>query len=116
MDTGRCRGVPGDTIVKTGKASVPDVLKADTQGFEKQVLQGLGDELSEIKVLLLETWLSRGYGQETPLLPELIAWLDERDFVLVETADDYRNENGFMVSVDAFFLRRDVAVNIGYTF
>ena len=105
----------GDSLIHSGEAPVPDLLKADTQGFEFELLKGVEANLPRIKVLLLETWLSRGYGPATPLLAELIEWLGDRGFVLADFGDGYRDASGLMRSVDAFFLHKDVALKTGFT-
>jgi FkbM family methyltransferase len=104
----------GDSLIASGEAAAPDIIKADTQGFELEALKGIESNLPKVKMLLLETWLSRGYGPETPLLSELTDWLRPRGFVPVEYADSYRDADGHMRSVDAFFLREDVAKRAGF--
>jgi FkbM family methyltransferase len=104
----------GDSLIAAGEAPSPDIVKADTQGFELAMLKGLEVNLGSVKALLLETWLSRGYGAATPLLTELITWLAERDFVPVDFGDGYRDPAGHLRSVDAFFLRRVVAEKAGF--
>jgi FkbM family methyltransferase len=105
----------GDSLIASGEAPRPDIVKADTQGFELEALKGMEGHLPDVKALLLETWLSRGYGPTTPLLTELIDWLKPRGFVPVEFADGYRDAEGHQRSVDAFFLRRDVAGQAGFS-
>jgi FkbM family methyltransferase len=104
----------GDTILAKSTAPQPDIIKADTQGFELALLKGMPTVLLGTKVLLLETWLSRGYGPETPLLTEIISWLAERDFVPVEFGDGYRDQTGLLRSVDVFFIRKDLAETAGF--
>src|SRR5581483_8661208 len=45
---------------------VPELLKIDTQGLELRILQGAEQTLPGVEVILVETWLRRGYGPETP--------------------------------------------------
>jgi FkbM family methyltransferase len=105
----------GDSLIQAGEAPIPDLLKADTQGFELELLKGSEKNLPSVKGLLLETWLSRGYGPSKPLLVEIIQWLGERGFVPVEFGDGYRDKSGSMRSVDAFFLRKDMAAKAGFS-
>jgi FkbM family methyltransferase len=105
-----------DSLVENDEAPVPDLIKADTQGFELNMLKGAVRMLPKVKALLLESWLTRGYGPDTPLLTELIDWLKPHGFAPVEFADGYQDPSGFYRSVDVFFLRNDVASQAGYVF
>lgn len=105
-----------DELIEEEGIEQPDVIKIDTQGFEGEILKGAGAHLAKSKVLLLETWLSRAYGPQTPLLDELIEMLQPHGFVLAEIHAGYCDPNGMMHSVDAFFLRTDVAVQYGMQF
>lgn len=102
-----------DDMIDNEGVEVPDVLKADTQGFELEVLKGGKKNINGLKVLLLECWLSRAYGSQTPLLEEIMEWLKPHGFVLAEVNAGYRDASGLMHSVDAFFLHKDVAKKAG---
>lgn len=52
----------GDTLVKNG-VPMPDVIKADIEGGELDVLDGLGDVLKQVRLVYLEPHPSKG----TPL-------------------------------------------------
>lgn len=91
----------------------PDLIKMDTQGFELKILKGGENCCRTAKLLMLETWLYRGYGQETPLLHEVIAWLDEHNFRLVTLWDVYADAGLKLQAIDAFFLRNDIAETLG---
>ena len=58
----------------------PDFLKLDVQGYELEVLKGAEKSLSQIQVILAEISLL-DIHQNVPLLAEVIAWLNERDWV-----------------------------------
>ncbi|WP_108812373.1 FkbM family methyltransferase [Sphingorhabdus sp. Alg231-15] len=55
------------------------LLKIDTQGFEKQVLEGSGEILDQIQMLFLEVSLRPVYKDE-PRLFEMLSFLDSRGF------------------------------------
>ena len=58
----------------------PDFLKLDVQGYELEVLKGAEKSLPQIQVILAEISLL-DIHQNVPLLAEVIAWLNERDWV-----------------------------------
>lgn len=83
---------------------VPDVIKIDTQGGELNVLRGARGMLPHVGVIILEAWLTRGYGPQTPLLLEVADWLRECNFFLFDLGDTYRNGRGTLVTQDCVFL------------
>lgn len=85
----------------------PDLLKIDTQGLELRVLRGAEETLGRVEALLLETWVVRGYGPGTPLMHEVLAWLWERGFSVLDFAGEYREPRGGLVSVDVLLGRRE---------
>jgi FkbM family methyltransferase len=102
-----------DGLIARGGLPVPDVLKTDVQGYELEVLKGGERQLGKVKALILEAWLSRGYGPQTPLLEEIMAWLTPRGFVVAEINGGYRDKAGHMRSVDAFFVHQDITERLG---
>jgi FkbM family methyltransferase len=59
----------------------PDILKADVQGLELEVLKGFGPALDAVSFVELETCLEPIYvGQ--PTLPEVYVFMSRRGFVL----------------------------------
>jgi hypothetical protein len=70
--------------------------------------------MATAKVLFLETWLTRGYGPDTPLLTEMIDFLTPAGFTLVDLGEQFRDERHRVYSVDAVFfsdelLRRGIS-------
>ena len=92
-----------DSLVASQQIPVPNLLKIDTQGSELEILKGAINILEQIDVLLLETWLYRGYGRQTPLLNELMAWLEPFGFRLWDMGGTYR-EGSVLASVDCWFV------------
>lgn len=92
----------------------PQVIKVDTQGCELAVLHGAVETLPHVDLLILETWLTRGYGEETPLFGELVAWLADFHFYVYDFSDGWRDPEGNPVSQDVFFLNaRSAASPLG---
>jgi len=97
-----------DDFLREKDLPVPDILKMDVQGGEMVVLRGLGKRLPEIKVIQAETWFTRGYGPETPLLHEVLQFLESQGFVFLDIGARFYKRVHEFYSCDSFFVRRDV--------
>lgn len=95
-----------DDFVAEYRLAQPQVIKADVQGGELQVINGGRNTIAAADLLHLETWLVRGYGSSTPLLPELMEVLKPLGHVLVQIGDFWRKPDQELASVDAFFAHR----------
>jgi hypothetical protein len=93
-----------DYVVEEFRIPIPQVIKMDTQGCELNILQGATKSLPQVEVLLLECWLSRAYGQSTPLLLEVADWLRKVDFYLWDLGNAWRDPSGVLVAQDCLFL------------
>jgi hypothetical protein len=93
-----------DDAMKKFNLPQPNVIKADIQGFELEMLKGAQETLANVDLLLLETWLYRGYGQECALLFEIMNWLAKFGFYLWDYGDCYREENGKLQTIDCVFV------------
>ncbi len=51
----------------------------------------------------METWLTRSYGPDTPLLTEMVDLLASAGFTLVELGEQFRDQRRRVYSVDAVF-------------
>jgi FkbM family methyltransferase len=73
-----------DVIVEFGLGGhiKTSFLKCDTQGFDKNVLEGAGDYLSEVRMLMLEMSSIPIY-EDTPDMTEMISYLRTREFAPV---------------------------------
>ena len=81
-------------------------LKADTQGFELEVLRGAVKALDKIDGLLLELSLEELYEGQ-PLWMEVIEWLDERGFVLVALNQGFVDPSAMRtLQLDGVFMRK----------
>ncbi len=78
-------------------------LKIDTQGFERQVIQGALDSLASISLVQMELALVRNYVGET-LAEDMIALMRHHDFEPWWTLDGYRNPVTLQLfQIDVFF-------------
>lgn len=96
-----------DDYVIEMKLAQPQIIKMDTQGFELAIIEGGRNTIQKADILVLETWLYRGYGETTPLLHELMGPLTELNFVLVDFGDGYWAHKHKLTAIDAFFMRED---------
>ena len=95
-----------DSLVRSGFPA-PDFIKMDIQGGELAALRGAVKVLPNVQFILLETWLQRGYGATTPLLHEIMAFLEPFGFLPYEFSDVYRGAAGESVSIDVWFINKN---------
>jgi len=95
-----------DNYVAEHRLPFPDLIKMDVQAGEVRILSAAMGCLQHASALLLETWLYREYGPKTPLLGEIVEYLREFGFDLVEFGDRYYDEKHRLASIDAMFLKR----------
>ena len=93
-----------DDAIKKFTLPQPQVIKADIQGFELAMLKGATATLPKVDVLLLETWVYRGYTQECALLLEIMNWLAKFNFYLWDYGDCFREESGKLQTMDCVFV------------
>ena len=97
-----------DDMIESGEIPPAQVIKMDTQGSELNILLGAQNRaLPHAELVLIESWLVRGYGPSTPLLSEVMAFMDSHGFLPFELADEYRNDAGLLVSKDVWYVRRN---------
>ncbi|WP_266081735.1 FkbM family methyltransferase [Haladaptatus caseinilyticus] len=81
----------GETLIAKERFPTPDILKIDVEGAELQVLEGFGEQLSDIRIVYAELHhdLSEKYGTSTD---EIEAYLRNNGFEierLSERSDAY---------------------------
>ena len=77
--------VTGDKISR--EKGMPDVIKLDVEGFEEDILRGLGCVLDADVVILFEHCIYRLKERNRPL-DEVINYLKERDFEIYDMSGD----------------------------
>ncbi|MBX3353246.1 MAG: FkbM family methyltransferase [Phycisphaeraceae bacterium] len=105
-----------DDLIAIDSLPTPDLIKIDTQGSELAILQGAAVALQTCSMLLLETWLYRAYGPTTPLLSELIAFLERRGFVLAHIGHVFHGDDHKLNALDAVFCSPDTLKRFGPVF
>ena len=82
-------------------------LKVDVQGYELEVLKGMGDNLKEIEVILLEVSFREIY-QESPLASEVIAFMHDKGFRIYDICTyAQRPKDNELAQADILFVRSD---------
>lgn len=68
-----------DSLVRRGECPPPDLIKADIQGYELEMLNGAAQTLESCSFLFLEvSWIQ--LYENAPSAGEVFAFLSERDF------------------------------------
>jgi FkbM family methyltransferase len=80
------------------------LLKCDVQGAELDVLRGLGCQLSNVEVILLEMSLV-DYNRGAPLIDVLLGELRGMGFVLYDIVEEHRHLGGRLFQIDGLFVR-----------
>jgi FkbM family methyltransferase len=90
------------------KAGNKVMLKIDTQGYEKQVIEGASDVLDKITLIQLEMSLVALYESEL-LLTEMIQFLDQKGFTLIALENGFSDKKtGQLFQVDGIFLNTKI--------
>ncbi|MCB9304736.1 MAG: FkbM family methyltransferase [Lewinellaceae bacterium] len=88
------------------------MVKVDTQGYEKKVLEGAAESLEKIKIVQMEMSLVPMYENET-LFVDMINYLDDKGFALVSLENGWAHpRSGRLLQVDGIFLKRSIANEI----
>jgi FkbM family methyltransferase len=94
-----------DTLAFEQDLPRPEVLKIDVQGGELGVLIGAGSLLDAVQLIQVEVWFMRRYGNQTPLLHEIVEYLSTKGFLLIAFGGCYYGDLHELYAIDAFFAR-----------
>src|SRR5262249_43562444 len=84
----------------------PCLLKVDTQGSELDVLEGLGERLADVDVLLIEASLM-AFRRGAPELADIVRYLHERSFSVYDILEGHvRSLDRALAQVDLVFVRQ----------
>jgi FkbM family methyltransferase len=98
-----------DDLIESKSLPVPNVIKIDTQGSELEILKGMERNLKDVDFLIIETWLVRGYGEETPLLNEIVKWLEKSGFKVFDFGGEYR-DGVRLITIDCTFINTRIQI------
>jgi FkbM family methyltransferase len=94
-----------DSFVASGEIAPPQLIKADVQGYELEVLRGATEALASADAVLLEVSFRELYEGQ-PLAHELIAFLGDRGFMIADVCSYSQGADGSLEQSDMLFLRR----------
>ena len=85
------------------------MVKIDTQGFEKNVIDGAIKNLNNIKIIQLEMSIIELYKGEM-LFQQMTQYLEDRGFVLISLENGFSNSTtGELLQVDGIFVNKAFA-------
>lgn len=84
----------------------PDLIKLDVQGYELEVLKGSKQATADCEVVILEASIV-DYNEGAPEIDQVIDFMRDIGFRLVDICDQARHPNGTLLQVDLLFIRRD---------
>ncbi len=94
-----------DASVSQLQIEGPYLLKLDTHGFEKSILEGASNTLEKIDILVIEAYNYR-ITDEAFLFWELCVFLSERGFRPIDLVDvRHRQYDNSLWQMDLFFIR-----------
>ncbi len=80
-------------------------LKLDTQGYEKNILNGATESLKKVKGIQIELALKPTYNEQ-PNFKEIFKIIEEAGFTLYSIEEGFEDENsGQLLEIDAVFFR-----------
>ncbi len=86
------------------------MLKVDTQGYEKHVIEGASKSLDRIVLIQLEMSILELYDKEM-LMADMINFLDKQGFQLIALENGYENTKTHeLIQVDGIFVNRRFAI------
>jgi FkbM family methyltransferase len=90
------------------------MIKIDTQGYEKNIIDGAAESLNKIKIIQLEMSIVPLYENEI-LFDEMIKYLETKGFILFSLENGFSNPTtGQLLQVDGIFVNKAMAINDNY--
>jgi FkbM family methyltransferase len=95
-----------DQLIFEGCFDPPEMVKLDVQGYEKEILKGWTQGFEACQVIQCEVSVLP-LIEGAPLLPEIIEYLQNRDFVMFDITELIRSpSDGAVWQIDALFCRK----------
>lgn len=95
-----------DSFLDGGETAPPQLIKADVQGYELEVLRGGSRSLATAEAVLLEVSFRELYEGQ-PLAHEVIGYLGERGFAVADICSYSQAADGSLLQSDLLFVRPD---------
>jgi FkbM family methyltransferase len=100
---------PLSQLIDPASVSSASLLKIDVQGYELNVLQGCEDILQKFSHVYVECSFIELYKGQA-LAHQVIAWLEDRNFVFTSIHNLYYGKNGMAIQGDFLFSNRKLGV------
>jgi len=98
-----------DKVYEYNNLPLPDLVKIDVQGYEKKVIEGGINIISQTKYLVIELSMDKFYKKEASMW-EVLKLLEELNFRLIDFGFEWRidyNPEEKLVYVDGIFVNRN---------
>ena len=92
-------------------SSSNNMIKLDVQGSEIDIIEGLGKNISNFEIIILETSVKE-YNKGAPLFIDVINFMDKKNYFLYDIYDLKRLgfERSFLIQFDAVFIKKNSTV------
>ena len=89
-------------------SSSNNIIKLDVQGSEIDIIEGLGKNISNFEIIILETSVKE-YNKGAPLFIDVINFMDKKNYSLYDICDLKRLgfERSFLIQLDAVFIKKN---------
>jgi FkbM family methyltransferase len=85
----------------------PYLVKLDTHGFEREILDGAAETLSSTNLLVIETYIFR-LRDGAPLFDEMVIYMRDRGFEVIDMSEPmWRQKDSSLWQIDMFFVKKD---------
>lgn len=96
-------------ILNETNFGLPQMVKVDVQGYELEVMKGLGELISSIDFVLLEVAIIQ-YNEGAPSFTDVLQWMDVHGLVPYDIVGETRLPNGSLAQIDVLFAQRNHSV------
>ena len=88
-----------------------NIIKLDVQGSEIEIIEGLGKNISNFEIIILETSVKE-YNKGAPLFIDVINFMDKKNYSLYDICDLKRLgfERSFLIQLDAVFIKKNSSI------
>ena len=100
-----------DTFIKENNLPLPDFIKIDVQGAELDVLNGAQESMNNSTMILLEVSFHH-YNDGAPLFAEVIAYMNEKGFVIIDIIEQHVSFDNYLIQIDALFAKTNSSFHL----
>jgi len=88
-----------------------NIIKLDVQGSEIEIIEGLGKNISNFEIIILETSVKE-YNKGAPLFIDVINFMDKKNYSLYDICDLKRLgfERSFLIQFDVVFIKKNSSI------